>query len=242
MGNEMRYGRTRQDACGLAGYMALYEATKDEGHQRMAEKLLTNAVTGAEMHPAWARLLFANVDRWQETIKQVAQRELPAPVRLEDAFDTLPFRMAYEMKLNRMAWVSRVAEDFCGLHQRLFDEKSGLHGAAEGEGFCAESTGWFLMALVDCIDICDQQLYEHWRCLVDIFRVTLRGILRSGRVEGAELQLAYCILKAVRMGLIDSERYLAQGLELAKAEYHSQDVGIPYMLAAEKALMGRCEA
>ena len=44
------------------------------------------------------------------------------------------------------------------------------------------------------------------------------------------------------MGLIDSERYLAQGLELAKAEYHSQDVGIPYMLAAEKALMGRCGA
>lgn len=242
MGNETRYGRTRQEACGLAGYMALYAATKDEGHQRRAEEMLAKAVTGEELHPAWARLLFADVDSWRETIEQVASRELPAPVRLEEAFDTLPFRMAYEMKLNRMAWVNRVAEDFRSLHQRLFDEQSGLHCAAEGEPFCAESTGWFLMALVDCIDICDQQLYEHWRCLVDIFRATLRGILRSGRVEGAELQLAYCILKAVRMGLIDSERYLARGLELAKTEYHSQDVGIPYMLAAEKALAGRCEA
>ncbi|MBQ8312502.1 MAG: hypothetical protein IJX84_04780 [Clostridia bacterium] len=242
MGNEMQFGRTRQDACGLAGYMALYAATGDEGHQRLAERMLQNAVTGEEMHPAWARLLFADVDKWKETIEQVAQRELPAPARLEEAFDTLPFRMAYEMKLNRMAWVNRVAEDFRSLHQRLFDEKSGLHCAAEGEAYCAESTGWFLMALVDCIDICDQQLYEHWRCLVDIFRTTLRGMLRSGKVEGAELQLAYCILKAVRMGLIDSERYLARGLELAQAEHHGLDVGIPYMLAAEKALAGRCGA
>lgn len=242
MDHATQFGRTRQDACGLAGYMALYAATKDEGHQRMAEKMLQNAVRGQEMHPAWARLLFADVDGWKETIEQVAQRGLPAPVRLEEAFDTLPFRMAYEMKLNRMAWVNRVAEDFRCLHQHLFDEKTGLHCAAEGEDFCAESTGWFLMALVDCIDICDQQLYEHWRCLVDIFRVTLRGILRSGKVEGAELQLAYCILKAVRMGLIDGERYLAKGMELAKAKHTGLDVGVPYMLAAEMKLAGRCEA
>ncbi len=241
MDNTMQFGRTRLDACGLAGYMALYEATKDEGHKRLAEQMLANAVPGAEMHPAWTRLLFADVDSWKETIEQVAQRGLPAPASLEDAFDTLPFRMAYEMKLNSMAWVSRVAEDFRALHQRLFDEKTGLHGAAEGETFCAESTGWFLMALVDCIDICDQQLYEHWRCLVDIFRVTLRGILRSGKTEGAERMLAYCILKAVRMGLIDSERYLVQGLALAETAGKDDHVGMAYMLMAEKVLARRCE-
>lgn len=241
MDHATQFGRTRQDACGLAGYMALYAATGDEGHKRMADRLLQNAAPADQLHPAWARLLFADAENWKETIEQVAQRGLLTPVRLEEAFDTLPFRMAYEMKLNRMAWVNRVAEDFSNLHQRLFDEKTGLHCAAEDESFCAESTGWFLMALVECIDICDQQLYEHWRCLVDIFRETLRGILRSGRVEGAELHLAYCILKAVRMGLIDGERYLTKGMELAQAEYGGQDVGVPYMLAAERALMGRCE-
>lgn len=241
---DAQYGRTRQEACALAGYAALYQATKDEQYRKTAKRMLAASVPAEEMCPAWARMLFLDLEKdgCREAIEQVAKRSLPEPARLEEAFDVLPFRMAYEMKLNRMAWVNRVAENFRSLHKRLFDPASGLHRAGEGEGFSPESTGWFLMALVDSIDICDQQLYEHWRAMVDIYRVTLRGILRSGKTAGAEAQLAYSILKGVRLGLIDGERYLDTGLALAEVRTGAMNVGVPFMAMAEKVLAGRCEA
>lgn len=150
---------------------------------------------------------------FRHAVEQLAAR--PAQVeRLADAYGELPFRMAYEMRLNRMAWVSRVVEQFTHLRKRLLDKETGLYRAAEGSGFSPAATGWYLAALVDCMEACDQQLYEHWRALVDIFREAMRGVLHAGSTSGAEALMVYAIRKGVRLGVLDPERYLpvAQGL------------------------------
>lgn len=213
MEKHLVYGAAREDALAVSKYIALYRQTKDEAHRERALDMLRNLVPVEEMCPAWAAQLFFAYEEtgdegWREMIEQVAARTLPEPMNLAEAYDVLPFRMAYEMKMNRMAWVSRVAASFKQLHERLFDKAAGLHNAAEGEAFSPEASAWFMLALVDAIEICDQQLYEHWRAMVDIFRVTLRGLVTHGLAAGAEEKTATAICKAVRLGIADPERYL----------------------------------
>lgn len=217
----------------LLGAVALYRATGDELYKAYVLEKLRACMGEGQIAGLGMGLMFA----WEETgeecfrssMEQLALRPV-AMERLADAYGELPFRMAYEMKLNRMAWVSRVAEQFIDLRNRLYDEKTGLYRATEGSGFSPMATGWYLAALVDSIEACDQQLYEHWRSLVNIFREALRGMLRSGSTGGAEALIVYAIRKGVRLGIIDPERYLPQAEKLAAVMSEQNDLGA-YMLA-----------
>jgi unsaturated rhamnogalacturonyl hydrolase len=102
------------------------------------------------------------------------------------------------------------------------------------KNFWLRSMGWYLMAMIDCIGILGpDKLYEHYKALVDLFRETIRGILcyqdaetglfyqviDHGEVEGNYLEtsgssmVAYAILKAVRLGVLDAEKYEKLGLK-----------------------------
>ena len=67
-----------------------------------------------------------------------------------------------------------------------------------------------LLALADAIDLCADQLYEHWRAMVDIYRVVLRGLLAAETPSNPETagMLITALHAGVRMKLIDPERYL----------------------------------
>lgn len=167
-------------------------------------------------------------EKYREAIRQVMADLNAAPAdenaTLEQLYAELPFRMAYEMKLNGMEKVGQVASAFRQAHARLWSSKAKLHRAADGEGFPMRSEAWFLMALADGVALCSNQLYEHWRALVDIYRETLSGVLRRMDAEGvlpvdpAEEQspadpistaiVLYALLLGVQQGLIDPERYL----------------------------------
>lgn len=222
----------------LMGAVALYRSTgKDFYRDYVLEKL--RACAGQEQpQEIGMGLMFALEETGEECFRSGIERLALRPVaveRLADAYGELPFRMAYEMKLNRMAWVSRVAEQFIGLRKRLFDKETGLYRAAEGSGFSPMATGWYLAALVDSIEACDQQLYEHWRSLVDIFREALRGLLHAGSTGGAEALVVYAIRKGVRLGVIDPERYLPVAERLSTVMNEQSSLGA-YMLAwAEEA-------
>ena len=89
-----------------------------------------------------------------------------------------------------------------------------------------------LIALADTVEQMDIQLYEHYRTLVDLFREAVPGILRWAdpatglywqvidhpEAEGNYLETSgssmvlYAILKGVRLGLLDDEKYLAPAL------------------------------
>ena len=146
-------------------------------------------------------------DKYREALRRVRtalDAQLAEEFALSAACDVLPFCMAYEMKLNRMEKVGATAAMFRRVHERLWDARLHRHGVT------LQEEGWFLLALTDAIAACSDQLYEHWRALVDIYRETLRGILPA--LAEAEAQplalLLHALLTGVEMGLIDPERYL----------------------------------
>ena len=162
--------------------------------------------------PANAKALFFALDKtgeekYREAIRQVMAhlKDQPeAELDLTAAYEKLPFRMEYEMKINRMERVGQTAAMFRNAHQRLWNAKLCRHNASLRE------EAWFLLALTDAIAVCADQLYEHWRAMVDIYRMTLKGVLPV--LAEADLQtqaiLLYGLLTGVEMGLIDPERYL----------------------------------
>lgn len=175
--------------------------------------------------PSNAKTLFfalekTGEDKYREAIRGVMARldaQPEAALDLPAACETLPFRMAYEMKLNRMERVGRTAAMYCSVHNQLWNQKAKRHSDELRE------EGWFLMALMDGIECCSDQLYEHWRALVDVYRVTLRGLLPA--LETADPRtlalLLYALLRGVERGLIDPERYLPmarKGIELLRAK------------------------
>ena len=94
----------------------------------------------------------------------------------------------------------------------------------EKELYPLKRAGYMLMALADTVEQMDMQLYEHYRVLTDLFLETVRGLLpyRQKRtalfsreivnqdepdIEGS-LMVMYALLKGVRLGLLDEEKYL----------------------------------
>lgn len=162
--------------------------------------------------PANAKALFfaldaTDDDKYRQALQRVMAELDAQPQELSDlpaACEMLAFRMAYEMKLNRMERVGQTAAMFRSLHRRLWNAKAGRHDASLRE------EAWFLMALMDAVESCSDQLYEHWRALVDIYRETLSGVLCAAAEADPQTLalLMYALLRGVQRGLIDPERYL----------------------------------
>ena len=143
----------------------------------------------------------------------------------ETLYAELPFRMAYEMKLGGMEKVGLCAGKFTQSFRALWDEKSGLISGGRYQTAAA------LLALADSIDLCSDQLYEHWRAMVDVYRVVLRGLLAAVRPDNPETEgmLLTALQAGVRMNLIDPERYLPiaeKRIGVLAAEGHVQAAGI----------------
>lgn len=63
--------------------------------------------------------------------------------------------------------------------------------------------GFYMMALADTLEKMDFQLYEHYRVLADLMLEAARQALAAPGV-----QAQYALMKAVRLGLLDPEKYL----------------------------------
>lgn len=195
--------------------------------------------------PANARTLFFALEqtgdsRYEAAIRSVMESLNTKPDEpdrtLAAMAEALPFRMAYEMKLNRMEGVGLTAAAYRRAHLITWDENKQLHRL--GECFSLREEAAFLLALTDGIAVCSEQLYEHWRTLVDIYRESLSGVLRrmsKQHLLAADLtehgtpdpagtaMVLYALLSGVQMGLIDSERYLPVARKgLAALRLHGQ--------------------
>ena len=176
----------------------------------------------------------------------------PDQVWLDGLYMGQPFYMEYERRFDRDARVDDIAAQFGNVRAHLWNAEKGLnyHGWDESRrqpwcdkqtglsaNFWLRSTGWYLMALVDCIGLCNEQLYAAYRSLIDIFRESVDGLLRwqdpeSGLfyqvidradVKGNYLEtsgsaMAACsILKGVRLGILDAEKYEPIGLRVMES-------------------------
>ena len=166
----------------------------------------------------------------------------PHQIWLDGLYMAQPFYMAYEMRFGGMANVADIVRQFQNVRKYLFDEEKGLsyHACdmkkvqpwANKETGCSpnfwlRSMGWYLMALIDTLDLCTETLYEHRRALIDLFRESIRGILRYQDEEtglfyqvidhghnpdnyletSGSSMIAYALMKAVRIGVLNEEKY-----------------------------------
>lgn len=207
--------------CSKALYFALDE-TGDERYRKAIEQ---------QMASVWAK---PRLECGNFASEMDSQRSM-----LGDLYFTHPFYMEYESRFDGMAKLHDITSQFKNARRMLWKDEKGLNGygyseaedwlmAGMGKTFKAYPTGLHLMALIDCIELCSEMLYEHYRALVDIFRESIRGVMKYQRADGlfgetldapagapndytetaGSAMIAYCLFKAVRLGVLNDEKYL----------------------------------
>ena len=217
--------------CGKVLFFALDE-TGDERYRKAADFLHERLST----HP---RCAVGNY--WHKEI-------YPEQIWLDGLYMAQPFRAAYDSRWLSGLEAADIAAQFANVRKYLYNPEKGLYYHACdlakvqpwanketgcSANFWLRSMGWYLMALVDCIDLMPEQLYEHRRTLMDLFLEAIKGILPYADPEtglfyqvidradvpenylesSGSAMVAYALLKGVRLGLLDPERYLQQGLK-----------------------------
>ncbi len=188
----------------------------------------------------------------------------PNQIWLDGLYMVQPFYMEYEMKFGGMEKVADIVSHFKNARKYLWNAQKGLNYHAFDESrkmfwadpvtghsanFWLRSTGWYLMGLADAIGLCREELYEHYRTLVDIFRESIAGVLRYQAEDGLFYQVidhpeaegnytetsgsamvAYALLKGVRLGILDPEKYLPIGKKVFEAivntKLHAEEDGV----------------
>ena len=197
----------RDDRTGASGFNALYRAGGGpacrEAALKKAEAAL--ALPGQENGAA---LLFAFDETGDSRFLQAAESAaaFSAPVQWE----ALPFLTTYDMRLGGKKNAGWIVKQF-----RASDAPA--------------APGAFLAALIDAVDAMDEQLYEHYRALVDQFRSLVFARYRD--CDKADLPALYALLKAARLGVLDGEKYQLPAIEALARLPFSPDQAEAYLLA-----------
>jgi len=212
--------------CGKALFFA-YDQTGEERYRKAADYLTERLVH----HP---RCQCGNF--WHKEI-------YPEQIWLDGLYMAQPFRVEYDMRFGGRKDAADVAGQFQNVRKYLWDDEKHLYYHAcdlakqqpwanketgKSPNFWLRSMGWYLMALIDCVDKMDERLYEHYRALIDLFREAIRGIvpyadpetglyyqvIDRADVAGNYLETSgsamviYALFKGVRLGVLDGEKYL----------------------------------
>lgn len=211
---------------------ALYDITKEEKYL----KAIKNTYEQIKGQP---RTKSGNF--WHKKI-------YPNQIWLDGLYMAQPFYLLYETKLNSMTNYNDIIGQFKNVRKYMFDEKKHLyyHGYDESreifwadkatglsKNFWLRSIGWFTVALVDCAEIINEQMYDEYRTLTSLLKEIINGLLEyqdpkskmfyqvvdQGSREGNYLEtsgsamIAYSILKAVRLEILP-ERFRQIGLDI----------------------------
>ena len=231
----------------LRGYAGLYAATgkkqfRDYALERFAAIPAEDA--GDKGLPDYAAALFFALDetgdeRYRDAIERFAVRARSvcenARASAEEICVALPFYAAYEMRFDGKREIGNVVSAFRRLRDSLYDEERGLYAASPEEKkrarFSLLPETRILAALIDCVEIVDEQLYEHRRGICDLFREAVPGLLPrldgesnlfNGILEPADAPdnapdfvgtalAAYAVMKGVRLGVLNSEKVMPYG-------------------------------
>jgi len=167
----------------------LYRATGDEAFRAFALEhgVCPSSHADQALFFLWAQ---TGEDNDRQAIEQrMQQLRGTVPENGKMLYAAGPFCMAYEMKCGGMEKVAAVVQMYKAPMQL---------------------DGWRLLALADAIGWCREELYEHYRALVDLFRAELATVLQ----QEESAQAACAVMKAVRLGVINPEKYLPIGKKL----------------------------
>lgn len=211
---------------------ALYEITKEEKYL----KAIKNTYKQIEGQP---RTKSGNF--WHKKM-------YPNQVWLDGLYMAQPFYLLYETKFNNMINYNDIINQFKNVRKYMFDENKKLYYHCYDESkemfwanketglskcFWLRAIGWYTVALVDCAEIINEQMYDEYRTFTSLLKEIIDGLLMyqdkdtkmfyqvvdQGSREGNYVEtsgsamIAYSILKAVRMGILP-ERYRKIGIEI----------------------------
>ncbi|MBR6072245.1 MAG: glycoside hydrolase family 88 protein [Acholeplasmatales bacterium] len=207
----------------------LYDITKNPKYDKAIELVFTQIKT----HPRTKEGNF-----WHKKI-------YPNQIWLDGLYMAQPFYTRY-MTIRGSKDYHDIVKQFTNVKKLMFDEKAKLyyHGydserkmfwadkeTGLSKNFWLRSIGWFTVALADVLDYMDEQMYDEYHTIKELFKETIDGILQyqdkktkmfyqvpnyPGR-EGNYLEtsgsamIAYAILKGVRLNQLP-ERYREIGL------------------------------
>lgn len=166
----------------------------------------------------------------------------PNQVWLDGLYMGQMFYMMYETRFGGKEHYNDIITQFRNVRKNMYDDKRGLYLHAYDESremYWADkktglsqntwlrSMGWYLLALIECLDNIDQCVYEYYAELKDLFKEAVKGLLKyqdketglfyqvidRGDVKENYLEtsgsamIAYAMLKACRMKVILAEKY-----------------------------------
>ncbi|MCR4588264.1 MAG: glycoside hydrolase family 88 protein [Lachnospiraceae bacterium] len=170
----------------------------------------------------------------------------PNQIWLDGLYMAQPLYMEYETRFHNKENYNDIIHQFENVQKYLYDPEKKLyyHGYDESRqapwanketgcsaNFWSRAYGWWLMALIDTMDVMSEQIYEHYRTLEDIFRIAVKGLLPHldpkdhmvyqvidhPEAEGnytetsGSAMAAYAIMKGCRLGVLLPEKYLQVG-------------------------------
>lgn len=211
---------------------ALYEISHEEKYR----KAIDNIYEQLKTHPRTPEGNF-----WHKGIYE-------NQIWLDGLYMAQPFYLEYETKYNKMQNYNDIIKQFKNVRDIMRDEKTGLyyHGydAARkmfwadpktglSKNFWLRSIGWYTVALADCAEIIDEQMYDEYRTITSLLKEIIDSILKyqdpktkmfwqvvdkagekGNYVEtSGSAMIAYSILKAARLKILP-ERYYKIGMEI----------------------------
>lgn len=193
----------------LQAAIDMYRATGEDVFRAFAleHTVCPSAHADQELFFLWEQ---TGEDNDRQAIEQHMQqlRGAAAPADGKALYAAGPFSMAYEMKCGGMEKVAAVVQMYRAPMQM---------------------DAWRLQALADAIGWCREELYEHYRALIDLFRAELPVVLQ----QGDSALMACALMKAVRLGVINPEKYLPIGKRMfEKLSLPGEDKAVgPYFRA-----------
>ena len=229
----------QKDASLLTGCMDIYRATGNPLYREEALRFLASAVSpeGEMAVPdqdalSYGRALFF---AWDETGEE---RFKAAAVRLASGLkagtlpenprqigNALPFLAECDTRFGDKQAYRTVANHAKMLREKHFDPEKKLYFFKDSEEKALENEALLLSALADTAEKLDEQLYEHYRAVADLFLEAVKGLLShqtgpsalfSSHIAEPEETLSFkdnltvcrALLKGVRLGILDEEKYL----------------------------------
>lgn len=172
----------------------------------------------------------------------------PNQIWLDGLYMAQPFYLTYETRFNKMENYNDIISQIKNVRKLMFDEKKKLyyHGYDESrsifwadpktgrsKNFWLRAIGWYTVALADCAEIINNQMYDEYRTITTLLKEIIDSLLtyqdpktkmfwqvvdkageKGNYVEtSGSAMIAYSILKGTRMGILP-ERYFKIGLEI----------------------------
>ncbi len=210
----------------------LYKFTNEEKYDKAIEMCYQQILT----HPRTKEGNF-----WHKKI-------YPNQVWLDGLYMMQVFYTRYETERNKLQNYSDIVNQFKNVYNIMRDKETGLYYHAYdssksmfwadketglSQNYWLRSIGWYTVALIDVYSYMDEQMYDEYHTIKEIFKETIDSILKyqdqeskmfyqvpnfPGREKNyletsGSCMIAFAILKGVRLKALP-ERYLQIGLDI----------------------------